>query len=809
MDVVQVLGGLITFNVRLALLSFALVSAYQIRLYAVVNYGRVIHEFDPWFNYRAAEYLAANGQRKFFQWFDHTVWYPLGRPVGTTIYPGMQFVAVWIWQALDYFGHPMSLNDVCVFVPAWFGVVATVFLGLLTYEASGSVDGGIAAACLMSILPAHIMRSVAGGFDNECVAISALCSTFYFWCLSLRSANSWPWGVVTGLSYFCMVASWGGYVFVLNVIGLHAVLLVVIGRYSSKLHRAYTLFYVIGTVLAIRIPVVGMTPLRSLEQVGPLGVFFLLQIFNGCEAHRQKLGPKEFEAFRKQALLGGAALGSLVAAVLFQQGYFGPISSRVRGLFVQHTRTGNPLVDSVAEHQATSPRAYWMYLYYTCYLGPIGFFLCFRKITDAKIFLMLYGAVTYYFASKMNRLVLLLGPIASSLGGVAVASLFHWAVDEVKNFSEALVEEPARRPEPAGGRKAAAKAASKAEEPAGERRGAARAAGKAEARPPKKKKAEAATPAQEAWDELVAPLVEAYHEQAFLRKVAAGIFLVGIFYCGTDFYMYCDRLGEAMSQPSIMFKSRLNNGETVTVDDYRESYWWLRDHTPEDARVMAWWDYGYQINGVGNRTTIADGNTWNHEHIATLGRCLTSPEEQAHTLIRHLADYVLVWTGGGGDDLAKSPHMARIANSVYSDVCPGDPACSRFAVDREGNPTEMMAESLLWKLHGHGQREGVQVDPDMFEEAYTSKYNLVRIYKVLNISEESKAWAANPANWKCDAPGSWYCEGAYPPAFSKLIEQRKAFQQLEDFNTKKSVDKEAEEYQKEYHARLSGQRGER
>ena len=31
-------------------------------------------------------------------------------------------------------------------------------------------------------------------------------------------------------------------------------------------------------------------------------------------------------------------------------------------------------------------------------------------------------------------------------------------------------------------------------------------------------------------------------------------------------------------------------------------YRWLRDNTAEDARVMAWWDYGYQITGVGNRT---------------------------------------------------------------------------------------------------------------------------------------------------------------------------------------------------------------
>jgi asparagine N-glycosylation enzyme membrane subunit Stt3 len=64
------------------------------------------------------------------------------------------------------------------------------------------------------------------------------------------------------------------------------------------------------------------------------------------------------------------------------------------------------------------------------------------------------------------------------------------------------------------------------------------------------------------------------------------------------------------------------------IDDFREAYWWLRDNTPEDSRVMAWWDYGYQINGVANRTSIADGNTWNHEHIALLGRALVSPEKK-------------------------------------------------------------------------------------------------------------------------------------------------------------------------------------
>ena len=132
----------------------------------------------------------------------------------------MQITAVWIWEARNWLGGDwaMSLNDVCCYVPAWFGAIATFFLGLLTYECTWDVDAAIASMGIMAIVPAHIMRSVGGGFDNECVAVTALCATFYFWCRSLRE-GSWFWGVLTGLSYFYMVAAWGGYIFVLNMIG--------------------------------------------------------------------------------------------------------------------------------------------------------------------------------------------------------------------------------------------------------------------------------------------------------------------------------------------------------------------------------------------------------------------------------------------------------------------------------------------------------------------------------------------------------------------------------------------------------------
>lgn len=98
---------------------FAGFLAYDIRLYAIRGYGMVIHEFDPWFNYRATEYLDKNGWHKFFHWFDYESWYPLGRPVGTTIYPGMQITSVVIKRTLNALGNPISLNDVCCLVPAW------------------------------------------------------------------------------------------------------------------------------------------------------------------------------------------------------------------------------------------------------------------------------------------------------------------------------------------------------------------------------------------------------------------------------------------------------------------------------------------------------------------------------------------------------------------------------------------------------------------------------------------------------------------------------------------------------------------
>lgn len=81
---------------------------------------------------------------------------------------------------------------------------------------------------------------------------------------------------------------------------------------------------------------------------------------------------------------------------------------------------------------------------------------------------------------------------------------------------------------------------------------------------------------------------------------------------------------EAYSSPSIVLSAKTHNGDKIIFDDFREAYYWLRHNTPADAKIMSWWDYGYQITAMANRTILVDNNTWNNTHISRVGQVAIS-----------------------------------------------------------------------------------------------------------------------------------------------------------------------------------------
>jgi len=193
-----------------------------------------------------------------------------------------------------------------------------------------------------------------------------------------------------------------------------------------------------------------------------------------------------------------------------------------------------------------------------------------------------------------------------------------------------------------------------------------------------------------------------------------------------------------------------------SLDDFREAYYWLRMNTRDDARIMSWWDYGYQLAAMANRTVLVDNNTWNNSHIAQVGQAMSSEEDHAYEIMQALdVDYVLVIFGGltgySSDDINKFLWMVRIGGST-------DPrikehhyynSMGQFRVDNQGSST--LLNCLMYKLcyyrfdevyteggkpSGYDRVRGAEIGHKGFklkhlEEVFSSEHWIVRVYRVL------------------------------------------------------------------------------
>src|SRR3989338_7709856 len=121
---------------RIAILAAIYVLAFCVRLFSVFRYESVIHEFDPYFNFRSAKYLVENGWYDFYNWFDDFSWYPIGRVVGGTVYPGIQITAAFMYWILRAINFTVDLRNVCVLTSPFFASNTAMITYSLTDEIS-------------------------------------------------------------------------------------------------------------------------------------------------------------------------------------------------------------------------------------------------------------------------------------------------------------------------------------------------------------------------------------------------------------------------------------------------------------------------------------------------------------------------------------------------------------------------------------------------------------------------------------------------------------------------------------------------
>lgn len=151
-----------------------------------------------------------------------------------------------------------------------------------------------------------------------------------------------------------MVAAWGGYVFIINLIPLYTLFLIIIGRTDTKIFIAYTVFYILGTLLSMQIPFVMFQAIKSSEHMLSHGVFILLQAYMFVQFIKTNLEEHLFKRLFYFCMFGIATLFFLAFLVLSFKGHIYFSSRSLTLLDPTFAKKFIPIVASVSEHQPTT-----------------------------------------------------------------------------------------------------------------------------------------------------------------------------------------------------------------------------------------------------------------------------------------------------------------------------------------------------------------------------------------------------------------------------------------------------------------------
>ncbi len=638
--------------------------ALLIRLFPFFRFEPMLKAFDPWFQYRVADFVAKNGYLAYFSWHDTLSWYPYGRPVWRSSYPGTPFAAATIYFILIALGLDVELFIVCYVFPALMGAITCVLLYFFGKEIADTKTG-LVAAFLLAFCPAYISRTMAGFFDNEALGIFLMIAAFFFF-VRAEKKGSISDSILAGLSLGGLSASWGAFTFAFGLIPLAAIALLLFNRYSHKLLMSYSLTVLIALNIAVHVPRTGVSFITSFSGFFPLAVLMILFVY-GFSIWISSLLP-EVSTQKVVGVIILAALASIIGILsyLFSEGQISLITGKF--LAVLNPVDRPPLIESVSEHIPLT----WGQLFFNfdilVFLMPVGIYFAFRRLRNDDIFLIIFSITAIYFSGSMVRLLLILAPIACLLSAFALTSV-------LKPFSRVILERAAivRR--------------------------------------------------RIRVTEIVPK------DYAIFIVIFVGFMLTLYTWHGTQVAF------DYLSSPDLILVGQGPQGQPVELHDWQESMQWLREETAEDSVIAAWWDYGYWIESIGNRTTLVDNATTNSTQIAWVAAAFMSSPENATKIFKMLgADYVLVHftgaVGGTSGDEGKWIWMVRIAEQkLFNETKIRE---VDYWDEETGTPKDPYYDSLIYQLLYYQFFRAPRPVSSItsFQEVHTTQNWLVRIYQV-------------------------------------------------------------------------------
>lgn len=571
--------------------------AVLIRSYAA-KYGFYLNEFDPYYDYYAAQHIvnlahaeglyaalfanppncgptvltSCHNLQGYYYWHDIQTWFPYGRNVAATSQDGLQVGGALLYLLIhDVFGVPISLYDLLIVLPVFFGSITAVIFFFLVRKIAGDA-AGLFAALLFAVSPPLIERGNLGWFKSEPLAILLFVAASYVMLTVFDKERNIRSRVLRGLAAGILIGygntAWGGGQYFAAAFGLIFLLIPFLNIDLSAYSPSIITFTVATLFVSAIFPNPGAKIVTSATGLAMIGGTVFVLVAQWAKTWAK---PTEYRATLFK-LMFGFALGGLA---LLSFGLVGSLTLRYLTVIApwvasSGTTAADELIKSVAEQATPTGGDYFTSYAILLSFGMAGALVAFKRRGIVMIYALVFGLTGLYFSASFTRLLVYSSISLGILGGIGFAEL---AFAIVKPSSTPLV-----------------------------------------------KKKQAPTSRNEM------KVVFSIAVIALIVLPAGSYWIPNPIQCTYSGQLFCDN-SPADSGVSLVTGATIYSRSPFS--DWIQALQWIRQNTPTSSVVIAWWDYGYWITVMGNRTTLVDNATINSTRIAQVGQLLMSNVTQA------------------------------------------------------------------------------------------------------------------------------------------------------------------------------------
>ena len=425
------------YLIIIAVLALSFTTSFLIRSQGA-EYGFELNEFDPFFNFRATEFLVENGISEYFDWHDDLSWYPEGRKMSVS--QSMQHItAAFTYQA---FGGNSSLYDYTILFPVIFGSLTVIPIFLLV-RVIGGTTAGLFSAILFSVSMPIILRGTLGWFKSEPLGLFYGLFGVYLFLSGIRSENkkiAIAKLVASGIVLSLGLASWGGIQFFVIPIGMFILILPFVRKDHDFLAWSVPVFvgsFLLSVFMFERPGINFVLGLGGASLIAPTGFLLACIIV-------QKFSKNQNRIRNGLILLFMIIIVGSVFLVINEESRVLPLPSfRYLNAINPFLTTVDPLQDSIAEHATTTlAQSFFFHSILMIFAGFGIWIVLSGKLkaishlkTDMIVFSLIIGLTGVYVSSAFVRL-----EIFASVGLIILSSMgLSILIKEIftsKNFYE-------------------------------------------------------------------------------------------------------------------------------------------------------------------------------------------------------------------------------------------------------------------------------------------------------------------------------------------------------------------------------------